>query len=331
MRILLTGASGFLGGRIAELLLLKGHELILYTRRLVPELSERCQQFIGEFSDETMLGKALQGAEAVIHCAGKTGLSGNFKEYYSSNTLLTTKLLDASKESASIRHFVYTSTPSVVHQGESLLNVNESAPYMDNKNYGYSYTKMLAEKTVLEANRKDFKTLALRPHLIWGPKDPHFLPVLFQKAKDGKLFYFSGGPYQVSHTFIDNAAYAHILALEKLEEGAPVDGLAYFIAEPEPMDLLTLINTLLGTAGLPPVTRVFNKHLGLLLAVLIEFIWKITRRKGQPPLSPFLVRQMSTSHYFDLSRAKTLLSYSPPVKTEDAFIALRKYLREKPI
>jgi nucleoside-diphosphate-sugar epimerase len=330
MRVLLTGASGFLGGRVLDLLLHKGHEVTLYLRRDVPGLEARAHRVAkGPLDDQGGVREAAGGCEAVIHCAGKTGTWGPLGGYLRANAQGTAAVLNGARE-AGARLFVHTSTPSVVHQGESLSAVDESAPYMGDKRYGYPYSKMLAERMVLGADSPSFRTLALRPHLIWGPGDPHFLPRLFAMEERGRLRFLSGGPHLVSHCFIDNAAHAHLLALERLAEGAPVSGLAYFIAEPEPLPIKDLVNSLLACGGRPPVEREVPRALGRAYGALCELLWGLLRLSGEPPMTSFAARQMSTSHYFDLSRARDVLGYSPVVGVQEAFLRLKAHLGGKP-
>ncbi|MDR2340059.1 MAG: NAD-dependent epimerase/dehydratase family protein [Deltaproteobacteria bacterium] len=329
MRVLATGGSGFLGGRVLGLLLSGGHEVVAYSRRDIPGgVAKGSKPFLGELSDPKALREACDGCEAVVHCAGKTGTWGPLAGYLKVNTEGTSNLLKAAKD-AGARLFVHTSTPSVVHQAGGLKAADESAPYTGDKGYGYPYSKMLAEKMVLEANRDSFRTLALRPHLIWGPGDPHFLPRILDMAKRGRLRYLSGGPYLVSHTYIDNAAHAHALALRRLAEDDTVAGLAYFIAEPEPMDVKDLVNALLACGGLPPVEREVPRWLARAFGTICGFLWAKLRLKGEPPMTGFTARQLSTSHYFDISRAKTLLGYEPVVGTAEAFERLKEYLSGK--
>jgi nucleoside-diphosphate-sugar epimerase len=331
MRVLVTGGSGFLGRRVIELLLGQGHDVRAYLRRPVPGLARLgASVVLGTLEDAGSLRAAMAGADAVIHCAGKTGVWGPLEGYLRANTMATSNVLKAAIESG-IGYFVHTSTPSVAHLGESLEGVDEGAPYMDDRRQGYPYSKMLSEREVLAANSPSFRTLALRPHLVWGPRDPHFLPRLFDMEGKGKLRFFSGGPYLVSHTYIDNAAHAHLLALERMEAGAPVGGLAYFIAEERPMDIGDLVNSLLGCGGRGPVESEVPKSLGRAYGAACELAWRLLRLPGEPPMTSFTASQLSTSHYFDLTRARTLLGYKPLVALDDAFAALAAWLKENPL
>jgi nucleoside-diphosphate-sugar epimerase len=186
---------------------------------------------------------------------------------------------------------------------------------------------MLAERLVLMSNCQNFKTVALRPHLIWGPGDPHLLPRLIEKAKKGRLWLFSGGPYIVDATFVDNAAKAHVLALEKLASGAPVGGEAFFIAQGQPLNLNELINKLLKAVGLPEVKRFLPKELGLLTANTVEKTWRLLSLQSEPPVTLFAAKQLSTSHWYALEKAKNLLGYQPLVNLDEGLNILSRHYK----
>ncbi|MDR2198422.1 MAG: NAD-dependent epimerase/dehydratase family protein [Deltaproteobacteria bacterium] len=330
MLVLVTGGGGFLGKRVIELLIQEGFQARAYLRRPLPELREAgAEAFYGTLEDQARLEEAARGAEAVIHLAAKTGVWGRLDDFLEANARGTERLLDAARKSGA-RYFVHASTPSVVHRGGDLVNADESAPYLTEKRFPYPYSKMLAERAVLEANSPSFKTLALRPHLVWGPGDPHFLPRLFEMERRGKLKFFKGGPYLVSHTYIDNAAHAHVLALKSLAAGKEVSGLPYFISEPEPMDVKELVNSLLRCGNRPEASGEAPRFLGRAYGALCEGIYRLLRLSGEPPMTAFTAIQLSTSHYFNIQRAVSLLDYRPLVTTKEAFSRLALYLKEHP-
>ncbi|MDR1658193.1 MAG: NAD-dependent epimerase/dehydratase family protein [Deltaproteobacteria bacterium] len=317
MKILLTGANGFVGGRVSKFLLDRGHQVRQLRRQPpVDELPAGVETVIGDLTNGQTLPAAVEGVEAVIHCAGLTGMWGDLSTYLETNTMGTVRLLETARREK-VKYFVYTSTPSVVHSGLDLAGVDETASYSLDSTQPYAYSKMLAERMVLWANGPDFKTLALRPHLIWGPGDPHLLPRLAQRAVRGRLFLFTKGPYLVDATYIDNAAIAHVQALEKLASGAPADGQAFFIAQGQPMDINQLVNRLLAAVGAPMVPARIPKWLGLSLAGSIERFWRFFKLSSEPPVTIFTARQMSSSHWYNLGKAQRILGYRPLVSLED--------------
>jgi nucleoside-diphosphate-sugar epimerase len=231
-----------------------------------------------------------------------------------------------------VRIFIYTSTPSVIFNAKGHEGPDETAPLTFDPKYPYPFSKAVAEMAVLSANGKAIRTLALRPHLIWGPGDPHFTPRILTLAKKGKLRLFSGGPYLIDATFIDNAAAAHLAALKVLSGGgdaaSDAAGRAYFIGQGETISILDFMNRFLKAANYYPVTAKIPPFAGRFLARATEFFWKCFRLKGEPPITLFSAIELSTSHYFDIGNAKRYLGYTPKVSYEEGFRILSKYFKE---
>ncbi|MDR1164476.1 MAG: NAD-dependent epimerase/dehydratase family protein [Deltaproteobacteria bacterium] len=326
MRVFVTGGSGFLGKFIARRLLAEGREVAAYARRPLPELEALgARVFLGELSDRRALGEALAGADAAIHCAGRVGVWGPYAEFMSVNAEGTQSVL-AAAERAGVSSFIYASSPSVVYGGRNLTGINESEPYLQTPLDNYSYSKAVAERAVLAANKPGFRTLALRPHLIWGPEDPHFTPRILSLRRRNRLRLFTGGPYVIDATYIDNAVEAHLLAMARIMADERVAGQAFFIAQDEPLDALEFINLLLKAARLAPVAARTPPWLGRSLARLAEGAWRLGRLRGEPPLTLFAIKQLTTSHYFDLAKAKTLLGYKPKISLSEGLRRLEDYL-----
>jgi nucleoside-diphosphate-sugar epimerase len=322
MTVLVTGASGFLGGRVAALLAASGRRVrLLWRARIGRRPPAGLEIAHGDLADAASLVAACRGAASVIHCAGQAGVWGPLSSYIETNAMGTARLLAAARRQG-VKRLVYTSTPSVVHCGASLSGIDESAPYSLDSSQPYAYSKMLAERLVLSADSSELRTAALRPHLIWGPGDPHLLPRLADRARRGRLALFSGGPWMVDATYIDNAAEAHLLALDKLESGQGIGGEAFFIAQGEPVDLNILINRLLAAVGAPPARRRISRGLGLAAASLAEGLWRVLKLSGEPPITVFAARQMSSSHWYDLSKARRLLGYGPRISTAEGLALL---------
>jgi nucleoside-diphosphate-sugar epimerase len=324
--VLVTGAGGFLGRAIVDRCLARGWKVRGIARGAYPDLAGRgVEMFRGDIGVADELDPAVQGCDAVFHVAALAGVWGAYHKYYEANTLGTRNVIDACVEYG-VKKLIYTSTPSVVHGGHNVSGLDESAPYGERFSTHYQSTKAEAEKAVLAENGEELLTVALRPHLIWGPGDNHITPRLIARHKAGRLRLVGGGVNRVDGTYIDNAALAHLLAHDRLERGAACAGRAYFIAQDEPVPSKELINNLVGAAGLPAVTKSISPGAAKVVGAILEAIWTVFRLPGEPPMTRFLAEQLSTDHYYDLSAAKRDLGYVPEVSMEEGLRRLRQWL-----
>jgi nucleoside-diphosphate-sugar epimerase len=228
-----------------------------------------------------------------------------------------------------IPRLVYTSSPSVVFSGEDMEGINESVPYSATYQAAYPETKAKAERMVLQANGNELATVALRPHLIWGPGDPNFLSRLIARRKAGRLFRVGKKPHLVDCIYIDNAVEAHLLAADRLSAGSPIAGKTYFISQGEPIDIVELMNGILGAAGLPPIDRTIPAGIVSAVGWIFEKTYSALQRTHEPPMTRFLAKQLSTSHWFDISAAKRDLHYRPSISMEEGFRRLHESLKGK--
>ncbi|MDH3583042.1 MAG: NAD-dependent epimerase/dehydratase family protein, partial [Phycisphaerae bacterium] len=177
MRVLVTGGGGFLGTAIVRRLLDGGAEVRTFHRGSYTHLEKMgAQQFRGDLADDrARLEQAADGCELVFHVAARAGVWGPYETYHRPNVIGTRHVLDVCQE-LGVQRLVYTSSPSVVFDGHDENGIDESAPYPGHYLAHYPHTKALAEQLVLESAGEHFATVALRPHLIWGPGDPHLVP-----------------------------------------------------------------------------------------------------------------------------------------------------------
>lgn len=316
MKALVTGGGGFLGGAIVRQLIARGDSVRSFTRTRYPWLDDLdIEQSLGDLADRAALSKAADGCDTVFHVAAKAGVWGRYADYHTVNVVGTENVIAACR-SAGVRRLVYTSTPSVVYAGP-IEGGNESLPYPKLFDAAYPETKAIAERAVLAANGPDLATVALRPHLIWGPGDPHLIPRVIARARAGKLRRVGTGPVKVDVTYVDNVADAHILAADKLAPGSPVAGKAYFITNGEPVDLWAFINRVLADAGLPPVNKCVSAWEARLAGRVLEVVYRWLRLPSEPPMTRFVAAQLSTPHWFDIGAARRDLGYEPHVSVED--------------
>jgi nucleoside-diphosphate-sugar epimerase len=170
---------------------------------------------------------------------------------------------------------------------------------------------------VLAANNDDLATVALRPHIIWGPGDNNLIPRLIQRAKAGRLIKVKGGPHLVDTVYVDNAAHAHLLAADRLAPGSQIAGKVYFISNGEPIDMADLMNRILAMAGLPPVKKQVSATTLHIVGRVLEPLYRWFAPHSEPPVNRFVAHQLSTSHWFDISAARRDLGYEPEISIEE--------------
>jgi nucleoside-diphosphate-sugar epimerase len=326
MQVLVTGGSGFLGQAIVRRLIARGDTVRSLQRSEVPELTSLGVESIrGDIGDRSIVQKAIAGCQTVFHVAAKAGVWGRYDEYHRANVTGTEHVISAS-QSEGVQRLVYTSSPSVVFNGQDEAGIDESVPYPKKYLAHYPQTKAAAERLVVAANSPGLATVSLRPHLIWGPGDNHLFPRLIQRAKAGQLRRVGNGQNLVDATYIDNAADAHVLASDRLEPGAPVAGKCYFISNGEPLPLWDLIDRMLACASLPPVNRSISATTAYGIGRLLELIFKTTGRLDEPRMTRFVARQLSTSHWFRLDAARRDFGYNPKISIEEGLRRLSESL-----
>lgn len=313
MKALVTGGGGFLGGAIVRLLRKRGDEVRSFARGAYPALAEAGVEVQrGDLGDAAAVSRAVEGMDVVFHVAALAGVWGPREEYQRANVLGTEHVLAACCAHA-VPRLVYTSTPSVVHGGIDIEGGDESLPYAETFSSHYPRTKAMAERMVLAADGEHLSTVALRPHLVWGPGDNHLVPRIVARGRAGRLRLIGDRPNLIDTVYVDNAADAHLAAADRLAPGAPCAGKAYFVSNGEPLPLAEIINGILAAAGLPPVTKRIPVPLAIALGGLAELVYGALRIRNEPPLTRFLARQLSTAHWFDISAARRDLGYEPRV------------------
>ena len=323
MKALVTGGGGFLGAAIVRGLRKRGALVRSFSRQAHAALQPLgVEQLAGDLADPAAVSAAAQGCDIVFHVAAKPGIWGDYGDYYRPNVTGTQNVIAACRANE-IRRLVYTSSPSVVFDGRDMAGTDESAPYPAHFEAHYPRTKALAEQLVRAANDLQLATVSLRPHLIWGPGDNHLLPRLAARARAGQLARIGSRAKLIDTVYVDNAAEAHLLAAERLAPGSPVAGKVYFISQGEPVPMWEMVNRLLEAAGAPPVTRTVPVWLAMALAWGFETAHRLTGNQREPRLTRFVVRELSTAHWFDISAARRDLGFSPCISIAEGLELLR--------
>ncbi len=327
MKALVTGANGFLGLYLVELLLNRGHAVRVMTRNPSPSLShlhvEHCH---GDIRDFQACLTATSGVDVVFHTAAISGIWGKWKLFYDTNTVGTRNIVEGCQRNE-IRKLVYTSSPSVTFDGQHQINVDETVAYPEKWLCHYPHTKALAEQHVLGANdATGLMTCALRPHLIWGPRDRHLVPRLLNRARSNKLLRVGDGKNKIDIIYVENAAQAHLQAAEAMNPDSTVCGRAYFLSQGQPVNCWDWINDILALAGMPGIKKSISFRSAYRLGAILESAHRVMHLNGEPRMTRFLAAQLAKSHYFDISLAKQDFGFSPQVSTEEGMEQLANSL-----
>lgn len=305
MKAFVTGGGGFLGGVIVRALLARGDEVVSYSRGAYPELERlgaRCVR--GDLADVEGLRRAMSGVDTVFHVAAKAGVWGPRAEYIRTNVDGTHHVIVAARSNGAAR-LVFTSSPSVCFDGRDHVMASNDLPYAQHFLAHYPRSKAAAEELVLAANGAGgLATCALRPHLIFGPDDPHLLPRVLARARARSLSIVGAGDNEVSLTYVDNAAQAHLRAADSLCTGAPHAGRAYFISQAEPVRLWDWIAALCTELGLARPTRRIPLTAAWTLGASMEAVWRTFDLAGEPPMTRFVAQQLARSHSYDMRPAE---------------------------
>ncbi|AHF91321.1 3-beta hydroxysteroid dehydrogenase [Opitutaceae bacterium TAV5] len=340
---LVTGGTGFLGRRLVERLLAAGRPVTVLARTPAPDLEACGAKFVrASLDDAAAVAGACRGAETVFHVAARVGVWGRYEDFYRTNVLGTRALLEGCRRHG-VRRLVYTSTPSVVYNGRDLAGADESLTLTEACPSPYPLTKALAEREVCAASAAGqeaghaLRTVALRPHLIWGVGDPHLVPRVLERARAGRLRIIGDGRNRVDMVHIENAVDAHVLAERALAEAGGAAGAgqgsaagkAYFVTNGEPVFLWDWINGLLTALGEPPVRRRVSLRAASAIGAVCETAWRVLRKRGEPPMTRFVAAELAKDHWFSIEAARRDLGYAPRISMATGTAELVAWLKEQ--
>ena len=324
-KVLVTGGGGFLGSAIVRQLSLRGDRVTSLARHNYGHLeAQDVRQIRGDISELNVVIRACRGMDMVFHTAAKAGVWGRYEEYYRANVMGTENIITACKHHR-IPVLIHTSSPSVIFNGMDMEGVDESCPYPESFPTHYTKTKAVAEQMVVAAAQTgDIKAVILRPHLIWGPGDPHLVPRVLERAD--KLVKVGKRKNLVDTVYIDDAAAAHVLAADRLVEEPSLSGRIYFISQDEPIPMWDMINGILKAGGRPPITRTMPAGLVWGVGAALEGIYKIAGIRQEPPMTRFVAKELATAHWFDISAARHDLGYHPRFTIKEGLEKLALWL-----
>ncbi|MGW8433122.1 NAD-dependent epimerase/dehydratase family protein [Curtobacterium citreum] len=313
MRVLVTGASGFLGAATATAVRDAGHTVRTLQRR--PSGVEGVTDVLGSVTDADTVRAAVADVDAVVHLAAKVSLAGDPAEFARVNVTGTQFLLDAARASG-VQRFVAVSSPSVAHTGSSLAGVGAGPAEPEAARGDYARTKAAAELLALAADGPGFAVVAVRPHLVWGPGDTQLVGRIVERARAGRLPLLDSGAALIDTLYVDNAASAMVAALEHAAD-PDVHGNAYVVTNGEPRPVGELLAGICTASGVPAPRWHVPAGLARVAGSVVEAVWRVRPGADEPPMTRFLAEQLSTAHWFDQRRTRADLQWAPTVSIDE--------------
>jgi nucleoside-diphosphate-sugar epimerase len=324
MRVLVTGASGMLGGAVAELLARRGEEVTLMQRRTA---GGRHRERLGDITDPGSVRRAVAGQDAVVHLAAKVDVVGPWSAYERTNIGGTRHVL-AAAQAHGVGRLVHVSSPSVAHTGRSIAGEGAGPADPEHARGHYARSKAAAEVLALAADSPGLRVTAVRPHLVWGPGDTQLVGRLVARARAGRLPVIGPGTALVDTTYVDNAAEALVAALDRIDDA---HGQPFVVTNGEPRPIGELVGDICRAAGAPAPHRHVPVPVAYAAGALVEGAMFLSGRLPgvpeitEPPLTRFLAEQLSTAHWFDQRHTRHTLRWTPRVSLAQGLEALSAY------
>jgi nucleoside-diphosphate-sugar epimerase len=314
MKILLTGATGFLGYRTLEKLIdIDSVAEIIATGRTLKESHKvnhsKVNYKLGDLNMPQFINKLMNGVDCVIHVAALSSPWGKREAFVAANVTTQKNLIQAAKKN-SIWRYIYISTPSMYFELNDKFNIKESDPLPRKYINAYAETKRLAE---IELENAGIPYVILRPRALTGRGDTVIMPRLIRAYDEGRLKLIGDGENMADLTSVANVADAIVLALST-EKGI---NQTYNISNGAPVKLWDSIATVLDKLGKTPPSRRVPFGIVKIIAKVMEIKSKMTNMK-EPALTVYGVGILAKSMTMDISKAKNLLGYQPNVTTEEA-------------
>jgi len=278
MKVLVSGAAGFIGKALIERLVSEGHVVRALVRaekrkEVLNALTD--DFFVGDITRPETISGCADGMDAIIHIAGKLGEFGAGEEIYENIHVNGTHNILLEAVNAKVKHFVHTSSAGVLGP-LSKCPADESFP--SNPSNTYERTKCKAEKLVIDSCLEhNIRYTVLRPEFVYGPGDLHVLG-LFKAIRDGKFFFIGSGKTYLHPTYIDSVVQSYILSLDDGAESG-----VYLITGERAVSVRELAGIIANKFGVSPPKISIPFWFALLGAKVLERLSPILGVK--PPLS----------------------------------------------
>lgn len=314
-RILVTGASGFIGSHVVAHLATLGHRVVASGRcptRLQPLGNDAERLAVADLCRDP-LEPLTEECDGVVHCAALSSPWDTPANFWQANVLATERLLAASRR-AGVRRFIHLGSPSIYFRFADQHGIDETFVPPRRWITQYARSKWESELRVQAAASTGLGALVLRPRAVFGPRDSAILPRLLAIAERGWFPLIHRGQAVIDVTCVANVA--HIVG-QCLEADVACDGRAYNVTNGEPISVHALLSQLFAALGKDVRMVPFPRRAALAIAGVAERIAALRAGRPEPRLTRYGVGVIGYSQTLDISRAQRELNYVPRVSVEE--------------
>ena len=304
---LVTGATGFVGHRLAEVLLARGESIRALVRN--PAQAESLRErgiavIVGDIRDPDAVARAVQGIDMILHCAAAVGDRYTGREIRETNLEGVRRLLEGAR-AARVGRVVLLSSVNVL----GTLNLDpatENLPCRKSHDPAAD-VKIEAERLALQvAHEPGPEVVILRPGFIYGPGDHGNLPRIIRALRRGKFAYIGSRDHVIPIVHVDDVVHATLLAAQ-----APgADGRVYLITDGSRTTIGEFIDLLSGLLGCPRPLKVLPAFIPRFACVVFDGL-RLVFPRCPAPIRRSGVRFLGTSRFVDIRRAREELGYAP--------------------
>lgn len=310
MTVLVTGATGLLGGHVTELLAARGDRPRVLVRpgdRAPWPADAGIDVRWGDLRDGAAVRAAVEGVERVIHCAARTGPWGPAEEYEQTNVLALEGLVRAAMAAGAGR-LVHVSSITV-HGNDLRGEADEDAPLHEEPNC-YSWSKIAGERLLERMIRDEAAPVTIvRPGWIYGPRDAASFARLASRIERGRMVVLGSGHNHLPLIYVGDAARGLLLA----GASARAAGRTYLLVNDEPVTQADFLGAVASGLGAPSPTRRVPYGLALTAGAAAEHLWRGARRSTPPPVTRYGLQLLGGENRFVISRARLELDFTPEV------------------
>ena len=314
MTVLITGATGFVGGHLVELLVERGEHIRILARHGedVSWLRQMgVEVYWGDLTDFPSLQAAVTGVQRVFHCAARTGPWGPQSDYELVN-VTGPRLLAEAALAAGVQRIVHVSSITV-HGVDIHGTANETAPLRGGTD-PYSKTKVAGERALEQLIQEKAAPITIvRPGLIYGPRDTNSFARFARLLAHGQLPIIGSGANLLPLIYVRDVALGILLA----SQPDCAIGNAYLLVNDEPVTQAAYFDTIASALGVPPPRLHIPYSLAIALAGGVEVAAHLAQRQQPPPLMRFGLRQIGGQNRFLIDRARHDLGFSPQVNLSE--------------